>query len=149
MFSSQYTTVAQLSPFPHMSLLLVEERLLEAKHFARRLSEDNDRDKFGYELNASLGRARSVRFLLQKEVAKVPAFAHWWNSQGQHLSIDLAATFFSKLRNFSQKEVRMSLVGGSLGQDRWRFGRRRERPVTPTLGQLEDYDGGKDRSPWP
>jgi hypothetical protein len=32
------------------SLLLVEERLLEAKYFARRVVKQSDRDRFGYEL---------------------------------------------------------------------------------------------------
>ncbi len=110
-----------MSPIRLTSLVLVEERLLEAKYFAHRLARQNDRDRFGYELNAFLAAARSVTFLLQKEMAKVPGFAQWWDSQRQHLSNDPSATFFLKLRNFSQKEGRVSLVGGSLGRGRWSY----------------------------
>ncbi len=113
--------MAPLSPIRLTSLLLVEERLLEAKYFASRLAKQNDRDRFGYELNAFLAAARSVTFLLQKEMARVPGFADWWDVQRHHLSNDPAATFFLKLRNLSQKEGRVSLVGGSLGQGRWTY----------------------------
>lgn len=103
------------------SLLLVEERLLEAKYFARRLTKQKSRDRFGYELNAFLTAARSVTFLLQKEMARVPDFADWWDDQRRRLSTDSAAAFFLKLRNFSQKEGRISLVGTSLGSGRWSY----------------------------
>jgi hypothetical protein len=116
------------------SLLLVEERLLEAKYFARRLAKQRDRDRFGYELNAFLAAARSVTFLLQKEMARVPDFAEWWDSQRRLLSADPAAAFFLGLRNFSQKEGRISLVGSLLGRGRWsyRFAGNAER-VPPAL----------------
>jgi hypothetical protein len=55
-----------------------------------------------------------VTFLLQKEMAKVPGFAGWWDGQRCLLAGDAAAAFFLKLRNFSQKEGRISLVGCSL-----------------------------------
>jgi len=116
------------------SLLLVEERLLEAEYFARRLTRQKDRDKYGYELNAFLAAARSVTFLVQKELARVPGFVAWWDGQRSLLSNDPAATFFLKLRNFSQKEGRISLVGGSVGSGRWsyRFAGTADR-VPPTL----------------
>lgn len=116
------------------SLLLVEERLHEARYFARRLAKQSDRDRFGYELNAFLAAARSVTFLLQKEMARVPGFADWWDGQRRLLAGDPAAAFFLKLRNFSQKEGRISLVGGSLGGRRWsyRFAGNAER-VPPVL----------------
>lgn len=104
------------------SLLLVEERLLEAKYFARRFARQRDRNRIGYELNAFLAAARSVTFLLQKEMAKVPGFAVWWDGQRCFLAGDAAAAFFLKLRNFSQKEGRISLVGRSLGSGKgWRW----------------------------
>lgn len=103
------------------SLLLVEERLLEAEYFARRLTRQRDRDRYGYELNAFLAAARSVTFLLQKELARVPGFAGWWDGQRRLLSSDPAVAFFLKLRNFSQKEGRISLVGGSLARGRWSY----------------------------
>ena len=49
------------------SLIPVEEKLLEADYFACRLSSLCD-DAFRYELNAFLSAARSVTFLLQKEM---------------------------------------------------------------------------------
>lgn len=110
-----------MAPIRLTSLLLVEERLLEAKYFARRLTKQFDRDRFGYELNAFLAAARSVTFLLQKEMAKVSGFADWWSGQRRQLSGDSAAAFFLKLRNFSQKEGRISLVGGSPDGRRWSF----------------------------
>lgn len=123
-----------MSPIRLTSLLLVEERLLEAKHFARRLSRQSDRDRFGYELNALLAAARSVTFLMQKEMARVSGFAEWWDGQRHLLSRDPAAAFFLKLRNFSQKEGRISLVGGSPSAGRWsyRFAGNAER-VPPAL----------------
>ena len=93
------------------SLLLVEERLLEADHFARRLCRQPDSARFGYELNAFLSAARSVTFLLQKEMAKVPGFSSWWEEQQSQLRNDRSARFFVELRNFSQKAGRVSLVG--------------------------------------
>jgi hypothetical protein len=100
------------------SLLLVEERLLEAEYFARRLGRQRDRGRFGYELNALLASARSVTFLLQKEMAKVSGFPAWWEGQRRLLADDASAAFFLKLRNVSQKEGRISLVGSSLGSGR-------------------------------
>lgn len=133
-FSSAHATVATVARIGLTSLLLVEERLLEAKYFARRVAKQSDRDRLGYELNAFLAAARSVTFLLQKEMARVSGFAEWWDGQRHVLSRDPAAAFFLKLRNFSQKEGRISLVGGSLSAGRWsyRFAGNAER-VPPAL----------------
>ena len=122
------------------SLLLVEERLLEAEYFARRLRRQRG-DRFGYELNAFLAAARSVTFLLQKEMARVPGFTEWWVGQRRLLADDPAALFFLKLRNFSQKEGRISLVGGSLGSGQWshRFAGNADR-VPPALISREVAD---------
>lgn len=117
-FSNPYAMVVRVVNLRLTSLLLVEERLLEAKYFARRLTKQCEMDRFGYELNAFLAAARSVTFLLQKEMARVPGFAEWWDGQRQLLSSDPAAVFFLKLRNFSQKEGRISLVGGRVGHGR-------------------------------
>lgn len=120
------------------SLLLVEERLLEADHFARRLYRQPDSIRFGYELNAFLSAARSVTFLLQKEMSKVPGFSSWWEGQQSQLRSDRSARFFVELRNFSQKAGRVSLVGSRIksprGCRRWsyRFAGNAER-VPPEL----------------
>jgi hypothetical protein len=101
-------------PIRLTSLLLVEERLLEAEHFVRRLRAPSNADRLRYELNAFLSAARSVTFLLQKELSGVPAFDEWWREQRAELRRDAAARFFLELRNYSQKEGRISLVGTML-----------------------------------
>lgn len=93
------------------SLLLVEERLLEAQYFARRLRGQRNTAYVHYELNAFVAAARSVTFLLQKEMSAVTGFRAWWSQRRALLKNDAAATFFLELRNFSQKEGRISLVG--------------------------------------
>ncbi len=95
---------------PLTSLLLVEEKLVEAEYFAlglRSLSTDG----FRYELNAFLSSSRSVTFLLQKEMVKVTGFHEWWAKRQREMREDSAMKFFQELRNFSQKEGRISIVG--------------------------------------
>jgi len=109
------------------SLLLVEERLLEADYFLKRLRRQNDSNLMGFQLNAFLSACRSVTFLLQKEMPAVPGFLSSWEQQRQALRADEAATFFVDLRNFSQKEGRVSVVGSASrrnGRSCWsyRFG---------------------------
>jgi hypothetical protein len=106
------------------SLLRVEERLLEADYFARRLSRQRDSERYGYELNAFLSAARSVTFLIQKELSKVDGFMPWWEVQRRALGDDPAAKFFLELRNFSQKQGKISIVGSggrSRGRLRWTY----------------------------
>lgn len=93
------------------SLLRVEERLLEGEYFVRQLARRRDSTSFGYELNAFLSAARSVTFLLQKELSKVDGFPDWWKTEQTALGSDEAARFFLELRNYSQKEGRISMVG--------------------------------------
>lgn len=105
------------------SLLLVEERLTEADFFIRKMMRARP-DTIGYFLNAFLSAARSVTFLLQKELAHVPGFRQWWEAQRVVLGSDATARFFLELRNFSQKEGRVSLAGARTGQgrsSRWTF----------------------------
>lgn len=105
------------------SLLLVEERLLEADYFVRLMRRQGPGNQFGYCLNAFVSAARSVSFLMQKEMARVPGFDVWWSEQQQVLGSDPAARFFLKMRNFSQKEGRISLVGSGSGRSggRWTY----------------------------
>lgn len=105
------------------SLLRVEERLLEANYFSGRLARLRG-ENHGYELNAFLSAARSVTFLIQKELSKVPGFMAWWETQRRVLGDDAAARFFLELRNFSQKQGRVSVVGSGSrrgGRSRWRY----------------------------
>jgi hypothetical protein len=103
------------------SLLRVEERLMEAEYFARRMFDLPDSTILGYELNAFLSSARSVTFLLQKEFANVQGFEAWWVADRAKLGEDEAARFFLELRNFSQKQGRVSIVGTSDEAGKWRF----------------------------
>jgi hypothetical protein len=91
----------------------------------------------GYSYRNTVAVMGGVTFLLQKEMAKVLGFAAWWDGQRRLLANDAAAAFFLKLRNFSQKEGRISLVGSSLGSGksrRWsyRFAGNAD-PVPPAL----------------
>jgi hypothetical protein len=92
------------------SLLLVEEKLLEAEYFMRQLSRSRGHDH-GFELNAFLSAARSVTFLIQKEMSKVPGFVDWWNARREEMREDKAMRFFLELRNYSQKEGRVAILG--------------------------------------
>jgi hypothetical protein len=103
------------------SLLGVEERLTEAEYFARRLFDLPDTTAVGYELNAFVSAARSVTFLLQKEFKRVEGFDALWTDERGKLRIDEAARFFVDLRNYSQKEGRVSIVGIRLESRKWRF----------------------------
>jgi hypothetical protein len=103
------------------SLLRVEERLMEAEYFGRRMFDLPDSTVLGYELNAFLSAARSVTFLLQKEFAAVDGFEAWWIADRAKLGADAAARFFLELRNFSQKQGRVSIVGTSDQDRKWRY----------------------------
>jgi hypothetical protein len=92
---------------------------MEAEHFARRVADISDADVVGYELNAFLSAARSVTFLLQKEFAAVTGFEAWWTEERNRLRQDEAARFFLELRNFSQKQGPVSLVGTRNKSGRW------------------------------
>lgn len=123
------------------SLLLVEEKILEAEYFAGRLRW-LCADDFRFEFNAFLSAARSVTFLLQKQMKKVIGFDQWWDERVKEMNEDSAMKFFRDLRNFSQKEGRISMVGtmsrGGSGRSLWsyRFGGNK-RPVPKQLLQRD------------
>jgi hypothetical protein len=66
-----------------------------------------------------------VTFLLQKEYSKIDCFAEWWRLEQTTLAADPAARFFLELRNYSQKEGRISLVGTGAarvgGRSHWSY----------------------------
>jgi hypothetical protein len=105
---------------PFRSLLLVEEKLLEAEYFLRRLSRSRG-PALGFELNAFLSAARSVTFLIQKEMSKVPDFSAWWDARRSEMRDDQAMRFFLELRNYSQKEGRVAILGGGSTNRRWSY----------------------------
>ena len=92
------------------SLLPVEQKLLEAEYFGRRLRLLGT-PEVDYELNAFLSAARSVTFFLQKEMARVSGFSRWWANRQEMMRQDDALRFFKSLRNRSQKRGRIFLVG--------------------------------------
>ena len=92
------------------TLIWVEERLLEAEYFADRLRRLYD-DYFKYELDAFLSAARNVTWLLQKEMSEATGFNDWWNDRQKEMGNDPAMVFFRDMRNFSQKEGQVSMVG--------------------------------------
>ena len=98
------------------SLLLVEERLLEAEYFLKRLRRLSDINHFHFEMNAFLSSCRSTTWLLQKEMSGIPGFENWWKQQQESLRNDKAAGFFKNLRNFSQKEGRVAVRGSGQSQ---------------------------------
>lgn len=114
--------MADMSSVRLTSLLLVEERLFEADYFVRRLRRSPPYH-LPYNLNAFLSAARSVTFLLQKEMAHVPGFREWLAARQDELRADAATRFFLLLRNFSQKEGRVRTVGfgSSTTRRRWTY----------------------------
>ena len=107
------------TPITLTSLLLVEERLLEAQYFVSRLGDrESNPDHFKYELNAFLTASRSATLLLQKEMKKrVPRFDDWWEKQRDKMRSDAAMKFFHELRNYSQHEGRIEVAGAFVQQD--------------------------------
>jgi hypothetical protein len=93
---------------------------VEAEYFGRRMFDSPDSTILGYELNAFLSSARSVTFLLQKEFAAVDGFQAWWSADRSRLGADPAARFFLELRNYSQKQGPVSIVGMSDENRKWR-----------------------------
>jgi hypothetical protein len=100
------------------SLLLVEGKLLEGEYFMRRLSRCQG-DALGFELNAFLSAARSVTFLIQKEMSKVPGFTDWWDARRNEMRDDKAMRFLLDLRNYSQKAGRVAIFSQGSTSRRW------------------------------
>ena len=92
------------------SLVMVEAKLLEAHYFASRLPSLAS-NVFPFEFNAFLASARSVTFLLQKEMKGVPRFSDWWEKRRKQMRADPVMKFFLELRNYSQKEGPVGMVG--------------------------------------
>ncbi|HZG08725.1 MAG TPA: hypothetical protein VEZ70_07095 [Allosphingosinicella sp.] len=100
------------------SLLLVEERLLEANYFVDQMEAAGMGLEVGYNLNAFLSASRAVTFLLQKEMSRVVGFAEWWADRQVEMRADPAMEFFVELRNFSQKAGRVRFESVGFGVDR-------------------------------
>lgn len=96
------------------------EKLLEAEHFLARMIAASGME-FQFELNAFLSASRSVTFVLQKAFANVPNFADWYEGQRAKMQKDCAMHFFLELRNFSQKQGPVSIVGGLQMNGGWTY----------------------------
>jgi hypothetical protein len=97
------------------SLLLVEERLFEAEHFAGRMASADART-FQYELNACLSACRAVTNLVAAELkGRAPGFRAWWKAALEEFEGEEAAGFFVNLRNYSLHQGRIGVVGGAVG----------------------------------
>jgi len=88
------------------------EKLLEAEYFLGRIACAHG-DELRYNLNAFLAACRSVSFYLQKSMASVPDFKAWYAERQAEMRADPAMGFFLELRNISQHEGPVSVVGGS------------------------------------
>lgn len=100
------------------SLLHVEENLLAAEYFVRRLSRSRGHSH-GFELNAFLSAARSVTFLIEKEMSKVPGFTVWWDARRSEMREVQAMRFFLDMGNYSQKGGRVAIFGQASKPRRW------------------------------
>ena len=96
------------------------EKLLEAEHFLARLIHSYGLE-FQFELNAFLSASRSVTFVLQKAMSDVPGFTTWYEQQQARMKADAPMCFFLDLRNISQKQGPISIVGGSLPRGGWTY----------------------------
>jgi len=96
------------------------EKLLEAEHFLGRLVQ-SDGIAFQFELNAFLSASRSVTFMMQSALARVPGFEDWYALRVTEMRSDAALRFFLELRNISQKAGPVSYVGGSRRDGGWTY----------------------------
>ena len=94
------------------SLATSIEKLLEAEYFLGGLAVSNG-PEFRYNLNAFLSACRSVTFVLQKAMSPMAGFGDWYAARRAEMRVDAAMGFFLELRNISQHEGPVSVVGGS------------------------------------
>ena len=127
-----HDTIELMRRMPHTftSLRHSVEKLLEAEYFLAGMIAAVGLE-FQFQLNAFLSASRSVTFVLRKALSEVQGFVPWYERQQARMSADPAMRFFRELRNISQKEGPVSLVGGSLPDGGWTYrfvGRRRTVP---------------------
>jgi len=94
--------------------------------------------QFQYNLNAFLSACRSVTFVFQKSMSPIARFDDWYAARQVEMRADPAMRFFLELRNISQHEGPVSLVGGStLAPPGWtyRFAGNREAVPAELVGR--------------
>lgn len=112
------------------------EKLLEAEYFLGGLATSGG-SEFHYNLNAFLSACRSVTLVLQKSMAQVADFGTWYAARRVEMRDDRAMGFFLELRNISQHEGAVSVVGGSTLDQGWtyRFAGNREAVPAELVGR--------------
>lgn len=88
------------------------EKLLEAEYFLGWITASHG-DDLRYNLNAFLAACGSITHYLQKSMSSVPDFKTWYSDRQTEMRADAAMGFFLELRNISQHEGPVSIVGGS------------------------------------
>jgi hypothetical protein len=82
-----------------------QQKYNEAEYFLGMMKEnDEDRQRFKYNLSAFLSAARSVTFVLQKESSKNPEFKEWYSKKQKWMKGDAVFKFFVGKRNYVLKE---------------------------------------------
>lgn len=86
------------------------DRLLEAKFLLERMKEtQSNRFAFKCYLTAFLSLARSVTWIMQKEFAKAPGFAGWYDEVRSKMIKDSDMNLLKKKRNFTIKKSPVQL----------------------------------------
>lgn len=81
-----------------------EEKLKEAKYFLQLLIENKlEGEKFDYILNAFIGSARSITWIMRAEFLKVPKWEEWYNSKSVSKKEEKLLKLFNELRVESTK----------------------------------------------
>lgn len=96
------------------------EKLLEAEYFLIKMNRTNGLE-LQFELNAFLSASRSVTFVLQNSMSRVPGFSSWYEFKQEAMKADPTMRFFLELRNISQKQGPISFIGGLLPGGRWSY----------------------------
>jgi hypothetical protein len=113
------------------------EKLLEAEYFLAGVATGRE-PAFRYNLNAFFSACRSVTFVLQKSMSGVRGFRGWYDTSRKQMKADPAMGFFLELRNVSQHEGPVSIVGGSISRPpgwSYRFAGNRESVPSTLIGR--------------
>ena len=82
-----------------------QQKYNEAEYFLGMMKQnDENRQRFKYNLSAFLSATRSVTFVLQKEYSKNPKFKEWYSKKQKWMEGDALFKFFVGKRNYVLKE---------------------------------------------
>lgn len=121
-----------------------QQKYNEAEYFFGMMKEnDENRQRFKYNLSAFLAAARSVTSVLQKEVSKNPEFDEWCCKKRMQMKRDELFKFFNKKRNIvihrkgtidTRAEIKESINFGGAGFVSF------ESIVKDADGTIKDYE---------